>query len=67
MNDYLRDEITDIVLQKRNDNSKLEQLEEVKKKKKMTTMLSSSVRAIKQARRFAKLRRFRVIIFQIQQ
>ena len=67
MNDDLRDEITDTILQKRNDNSKLEQLEEVKKKKKMTTMLSSSVRAIKQARRFAKQRRFRVSIFQIQQ
>ena len=34
MNDELRDKSMDIVPQKRNDNSILEQLEEVKKKKK---------------------------------
>ena len=67
MNDDLRDKSTDIVPKTRKDNSILEQLEEVKKKKKMTTMLSSSVRAIKQARRFVKLRRFKVCILQIQQ
>ena len=67
MNDDLRDKSTDIVPKKRNDYSISEQLEEVKKKKKMTTMLSSSVRAIKQARRFVKLRRFKVCILQIQQ
>ena len=55
MNDDLRDKNTDIVRKKRNDNSILEQLEEVKKKK-MTTMLSSSVTVIKLARRFVKLR-----------
>ena len=55
MNDDLRDKSTDIVPKTRKDNSILEQLEEVKKKKKMTTMLSSSVRAIKQAKRFVKL------------
>ena len=37
MNDVLRDQSTDIVPKKRNDNSILEQLQEVKKKKKMTT------------------------------
>ena len=66
MNDDLRDKNTDIVRKKRNDNSILEQLEEVKKKK-MTTMFSSSVRVIKQARRFVKKRRFKVSIFQTQQ
>ena len=55
MNDDLRDKSTDIVSKKRNDNSILDHLEEVKKKKKMTIMLLSSVRAIKQARRFVKL------------
>ena len=55
MNDDLRDKSTDIVPKTRKYNSILEQLEEVKKKKKMTTMLSSSVRAIKQATRFVKL------------
>ena len=55
MNDDLRDKNTDIVRKKRNDNSILEQLEEVKKKK-MTTMLSSSVTVIKLVRRFVKLR-----------
>ena len=55
MNDDLRDKSTDIVPKTRKDNSILEQLEEVKKKKKMTAMLSSSVRAIKQAKRFVKL------------
>ena len=55
MNDGLRDKSMDIVPKKRNDNSILEQLEEVKKKK-MTTMLSSSVTVIKLARRFVKLR-----------
>ena len=67
MNDDLRDKSTDIVPKKRNDNSISEQLEDVKKKKKMTTMLSSSVRAIKQARRFVKLPRFKVSILQVQQ
>ena len=67
MNDDLRDKSTDIVPKKRNDNSVLEQLKVVKKKKKMTTMLSSSVRAIKQARRSVKLRRFKFSILQIQQ
>ena len=67
MNDDLRDKSTDIVPKKRNDNSISEQLEDVKKKKKMTTMLSSSVRAIKQATRPVKLRRFKVSILQIQQ
>ena len=51
----LRDKNTYIVRKKRNDNSILEQLEEVKKKK-ITTMLSSSVTVIKLARRFVKLR-----------
>ena len=37
MNDVLRDQSTDIVPKKRKDNSILEQLQEVKKKKKMTT------------------------------
>ena len=55
MSDDLHDKSTDIVPKKRNDNSILEQLEEVKKKK-MTTMLSSSVTVIKLARRFVKLR-----------
>ena len=55
MNDDLRDKRMNIVPKKRNDNSILEQLEEVKKKK-MTTMLSSSVTVIKLARRFVKLR-----------
>ena len=55
MNDDLRDKNTDIVRKKRNDKSILEQLEEVKKKK-ITTMLSSSVTVIKLARRFVKLR-----------
>ena len=52
MNDDLRDKSTDIVpkKEKRNYNSILELLEEVKKKKKMTTMFSSSVKAIKPAR-----------------
>ena len=54
MNDDLRDKNTDIVRKKRNDKSILEQLEEVKKKK-ITTMLSSSVTVIKLARRFVKL------------
>ena len=64
MNDDLHDKSMDIVPKKRNDNSILEQLEEVKKKK-MTAMRSSSVRAIKQTRRFVKLRRFKVSILQI--
>ena len=64
MSDDLHDKSTDIVPKKRNDNSILEQLEEVKKKK-MTAMLSNSVRAINQARRFVKLRRFKVSILQI--
>ena len=42
MKDDLRDKSTDIVLKKCNDNSILEHLEEVKKKK-MTMKLSSSV------------------------
>ena len=67
MNDDLRDKSTDIVPKKRNDNSILEQLAEVKKKKKMTTMLSSSVRAIKLTWRLVKLQRFKVSILQIQQ
>ena len=66
-NDDLRDKSMNIVPKKRNDNSILEQLDEVKKKKKMTTMLSSSVRVIKQARRLVKLRQFKVSILQIQQ
>ena len=56
-----------IKAQKSNDNSILEQLEEVKKQKKMTTMLSSAVRAAKQRKRFVKLLRFKVSILQIQQ
>ena len=68
MNDDLRDKSMDIVPKKRIDNSILEQLEEVKKKKKkMTTMLSGSVRVIKQARRLVKLQQFKVSILQIQQ
>ena len=67
MNDDLRDRSTDIVPKKRNNNSILVQLEEVKKKKKMATMLSSLVRAIKQAGRFVKIRRLKVRILQIQQ
>ena len=66
MNDDLRDKITDIVLKKCKDNSILKQLEEVKKKK-MTIRFSSSARAVKQVKRFVKLRRFRVSILQIQQ
>ena len=46
----LRDKSMNIVLKKCNDNSILEQLGEVKKKKKMTIMLSSSVRAVKKSR-----------------
>ena len=67
MNDNLRDKNTDIVLKKCNNNSILEQLEEVKKKKKMTIMISSSVRMVKQVMRFVKLQPFRASIFQIQQ
>ena len=67
MNNDLRDKSTDIISSKSNDNSILEQVEEVKKKEKMTIMLSSSVRAIKQAIRFVKLRPFKVSILQIQQ
>ena len=66
MNDDLRDKIKDIVLKKCKDNSILKQLEEVKKKK-MTIRFSSSARAVKQVKRFVKLRRFRVSILQIQQ
>ena len=43
MKDDLRDKSTDNALKKINDNSISEQLEEVKKKKKMTIKLSSSV------------------------
>ena len=43
ISDDLHDKSTDIVPKKSDDNSILEQLEEVKKKKKMTAMLSSSV------------------------
>ena len=56
MNDDLHDKSTDIVLKKYNDNSILEQLEEVFKKKKMAIMLLSSVKAVKQVKRFVKLR-----------
>ena len=66
-NEDLRDKSTDIVSKKRNYNSILEQLEEVNKNKKMTTMLSSSIRATKQSRRFVKLQRFKISILQIQQ
>ena len=55
MNDDLRDKSMDNIPKKRNDNSILEQLEELKKREKMTTMLSSSVRTIKQVGRFVKL------------
>ena len=55
MNDDLRDKSMDNIPKKRNDNSILEQLEELKKREKMTTMLSSSVRMIKQVGRFVKL------------
>ena len=63
MKDDLRDKSTDIVPKKR--SSILKQLEEVKKKRKMATMLLSSVRTIKPARTFVKLRRFKVSILQI--
>ena len=43
ISDDLHDKSTDIVPKKSDDNSILEQLQEVKKKKKMTAMLSSSV------------------------
>ena len=67
MNDDFRNKSMDIVLKKFNNNSILEQLEEVKKKKKMTIMISSSVRMVKQVKRFVKLQPFRASIFQIQQ
>ena len=67
MNDDFRNKSMDIVLKKFNNNSILEQLEEVKKKKKMTIMISSSVRMVKQVMRFVKLQPFRASIFQIQQ
>ena len=57
-NDDLRDKSMDIVPKKRNDNSIVEKLEKVKKNKKKTPMLSSSVRVIKQARRLVILRQF---------
>ena len=56
MNDDLSNKSMDIVPQKSNNNSILEQLQEVKKKKKMAPMLSSTVRMIKQAKRFVKIR-----------
>ena len=65
MNDDFRNKSMDIVLKKFNNNSILEQLEEVKKKKKMTIMPSSSVRAVKKVKRFVKLRQFKVRILQI--
>ena len=64
MSEDLRDKNTDLVLKKSNDNSISEQLEELKKK--MTSMLSSSVRVEKQAKRFVKLRRIKVSVLQIQ-
>ena len=65
MNDDLRDESTDIIPKKA--AIILEQLEEVKKKKKITVMLSNSVRAEKQLKRFVKLQRSKVSTLQIQQ
>ena len=64
MNEDIRDKNTDLVLKKSNDNSISEQLEELKKK--MISMLSSSVRVEKQAKRFVKLRRIKVSVLQIQ-
>ena len=55
----------DTIPKKSNGNSILEQSEEVKKKKIMTIMLSSSARAAKEGKRFVKLQRFKVSIPQI--
>ena len=66
-NGGLRDNGTDIVPQKSNNNSILDEIEEVKKKKKNITMLLGSVKASKQANRFVKPQQFKVSIFQIQQ
>ena len=67
INDGLFDKSTYIFSKKSNNNSILEELEEMKKKKKMTTLLSSSVIAAKQAKRYVKLRRFKVITLQVEQ
>ena len=65
MNDDLCDKRTGIVPKTRNDNSILEQSEEVKKKKKNDYYALKFTKSDKT--RFLKLRRFKVSIFQIQQ
>ena len=56
----LRDKNTDIILKKYNNNSILEQFD--KQREKMTIMLSSSVKAVKQVKTFVRLQRFKVNI-----
>ena len=64
MNDDLRDKSSDVVPKKRNDNSILEHLDEVKKKKKNNFY---AFKGDKHGKRFVKLRRFKASILQIQQ
>ena len=67
MNDDLRDKSMDIVPKKRNDNSILDQLEEVKKKKKNGYYGFKLCKSDKTSEETCELRRFKVSILQIQQ